>query len=135
MPMHPNEKVLRVALDAIARGDRDAFARVVAEDVIVHFPGRSPLSGELRGRGVLAARIAELTGGSLKIEPHDVLASDDHAVGIYLMRVDCPGKSIEWRQVNVYHIRAGKIVEVWQNPFEQDAVDEFFSQASRPSRD
>jgi len=28
--------------------------------------------------------------------------------------------------VNVYHIRDGKIVEVWQNPFEQDAFDEFF---------
>jgi ketosteroid isomerase-like protein len=125
--MHPNEKVLRGALDAIARGDRAALARVVADDVIVHVPGRSPLSGELRGRGAFAARVTELTGGSLKIEPHDVLGSDDHAVGIYRMRVDCPGRSIEWLHVNVYHVRAGKIVEVWQNPFEQEAVDEFFS--------
>lgn len=49
--MHPNEKVLRAALDAIASGDRDAVARMIAEDVLIHVPGRGPLSGELRGRG------------------------------------------------------------------------------------
>ncbi len=125
--MHANEKVLRAALDAIAAGDADAAARAMADDMVVHVPGRSRLAGDLHGRGKLGAKIRELTGGTMSIEVHDVLASDAHAVGVYTMRVVCPDRSLEWRHVNVYHIRDGKIVEVWQNPFEQDAFDEFFS--------
>lgn len=124
--MHANEKVLRAALDAIAARDPVAFAEVAADDMVVHVPGRSRLAGDLRGRGVFGAKVRELTGGTLTIETHDVLASDDHAVGIYTMRVDCGDGSVEWRHVNVYHIREGKIVEVWQNPFEQDTFDAFF---------
>jgi Ketosteroid isomerase-related protein len=124
--MHINEKILRAALDAVAAGDGAAYAAVAADDLIVHVPGRSRLAGELHGRGVFGARVRELTGGTLTIEAHDVLASDDHAVGVYTMRVEGTDRSLEWRHVNVYHIRDGKIVEVWQNPFEQDAFDEFF---------
>lgn len=125
--MHGNEKVLRAALDAIAAGDGAAFADVAADDMVVHVPGRSRIAGDLHGRGAFGARVRELTGGSLTIDVHDVLASDDHAVGVYTMRVQCPDRSLEWRHVNVYHIRDGKIVEVWQNPFERDAFDEFFA--------
>ncbi|MHA6780605.1 nuclear transport factor 2 family protein [Pseudonocardia saturnea] len=125
--MHANEKVLRVALDAIAAGDAAAFADVAADDLVVHVPGRSRLAGDLHGRGVFGARVRELTGGTLTIEAHDVLGSDAHAVGIYTMRVECADRRLEWRHVNVYHIRDGKIVEVWQNPFEQDAFDDFFA--------
>lgn len=124
--MHSNEKVLRAALDAIAAGDADALADVIADDVVVHVPGRSRLAGDLRGRGAFGRAIKELTGGIPTADVHDVLGSDAHAVGIYTYRVDCPDRSFEWRHVNVYHVHDGKIVEVWSNPFEQDAFDEFF---------
>ncbi|MGQ0576885.1 MAG: nuclear transport factor 2 family protein [Pseudonocardia sp.] len=123
--MHANETVLRAALAAIAAGDPAALAEVMAEDVVVHVPGRSRLAGDHHGRGRFGARVRELTGGALTIEVHDVLGSDAHAVGVYTMRLRCPDRSLEWRHVNVYHVRDGKIVEVWQNPFEQDAFDEF----------
>lgn len=125
--MHINEKVLRAALEAIAAGDPAAFADVAADDMVVHVPGHSRLAGDLHGRGVFGAKVRELTGGTLTIDVHDVLGSDTHAVGVYTMRVQCPGRSLEWRHVNIYHIRDGKIVEVWQNPYEQDAFDEFFA--------
>lgn len=125
--MHGNEKVLRAALDALSAGDERAYADVVADEMVVHVPGRSRLAGDLHGRGVFGAKVRELTGGTLTIEVHDVLGSDAHAIGIYTMRVQCPDRSLEWRHVNIYHIRDGKIVEVWQNPFEQEAFDEFFA--------
>ncbi len=125
--MHVNEKVLRAALDAIAAGDASGYADVAADDMVVHVPGRSRLAGDLQGRGVFGATIRKLYGGTLTIDVHDVLASDAHAVGVYTMHVECPDRSLAWRHVNVYHIRDGKIVEVWQNPFEQDAFDEFFA--------
>ena len=73
--------------------------------------------------GVSMAQTAE---GALG-EVHDVLGSADHAVGIYVMRVDAPGRRFAWRHMNVYHVRNGKIVEVWSNPFEQDEFDAFFA--------
>lgn len=132
--MHRNEKVLRAALAALASGDQDAYAAVVADDLIVHVPGRSLLAGDLRGRGVFGRKIRELTGGTFRVEVHDVLASDDHAVGVYTNHVEGADGRFQWRQVNVYHVRHGKIVEAWQNPFEQDAFDEFFGRSRSSGR-
>jgi len=125
--LHPNEKILRAALDALAVGDAGALAEVIADDVVVHFPGASALAGDHRGRGALAAVVRALTGSGLEVEPHDVLASDDHAVGIYRLRARRDGRSVEWRHVNVYHVRDGKIVEVWQHPFDQAVVEACFA--------
>ena len=68
-----------------------------------------------------------MSGGSLTIDAHDVLASAEHVVGIFVMRVEAPGRTFTWRRVNVYHVRDGRIVEVWSNPFEQDEFDAFFA--------
>ena len=124
--MHANESLLREAIDALLIQDRGTLERLIADDVIVHFPGRSKLAGDHRGRGVLGALILELSGSPLDIRVHDVLGSDQHAVGIYTFRAGSPDRQAEWRHVNVYHIDKGQIVEVWQNPFEQETVDEFF---------
>jgi uncharacterized protein len=124
---HPHETVLRSALDAIERGDRDALGRFMAADVVVHFPGRSPLAGDHHGIGALNRRVIELCGRGFEIDVRDVLASDRHAVGIYRMHAHRDGRNVEWNHVNVYRIENGTIVEVWQNPAEQDIVDDFFA--------
>ncbi len=125
--MHTNEKLLRELLDAIEVGDASRAATLLADDVVVHCPGRSRIAGDHRGRGVFRAKMQELTGAALTIETHDVLGSDDHAVGVYTMRLDWPDRTVAWKHVNVYHIADGKIVEAWENPFEQDVFDELFA--------
>ena len=125
--MHPNEQLLRTAVEAMQNGDGERVAEVMAADVIVHLPGRSKLAGDHHGRGVLGAKIRELTGHPLRLEIHDVLGSDDHAVGVYTMTAERDGKTVQWRHVNVYHVRDGQIVEVWQHPFDLDVIEDFFS--------
>jgi hypothetical protein len=129
--MYANEQVLREALDAILGGDEGLRNKVIAEDVVAHVDGRSKLSGDWVGRGAVGRRVHELTGGRLELEVVDVLASSaDHACGLYRMRVVTPTGTIEWDHVNIYRIRDGQIVEVWQKPLsqrDQDRVDEFFS--------
>lgn len=110
--MVENERILRRAVNAILAADTDTLAEVLAEDLVVHMPGRSRVSGTLRGRGAFGARVREVSGGTLTFDPHDLLGSTDHAVGIYTMRVEAPGRrTFAWRHVNVYHVRDGKIVE------------------------
>ena len=129
--MYPNERVLRDALQAIQQGDEGLRNKVIAEGVVAHVAGRSKLSGDWVGRGAVGRRVHELTGGRMELEVIDVLASaDDHACGIYRMRVTCPDAVLEWDHVNIYRIVDGQIVEVWQKPLtqeDQERVDEFFS--------
>lgn len=125
--MHPNEAVVRAAAAAIANADPAAFAEVSHADMVVHFPGAGPLAGDHHGRGRLGVRIREISGNPLRVEVVDVLGSDAHAVGVYRMTARRGDASLQWLHMNLYRIVDGRIAEVWQNPYEQDAVDAFFS--------
>ena len=125
--MHPNEQMLRNAVDCFVRGDLDELSQYLEEDIVVHVPGNHSLAGDYKGRDSFYAdfigRMMEITGGTFQLEPHDILASDDHAVGIYMMRAQRDGKSYEWRHVNVYHVRDGKIFETFVNPFDREIIE------------
>jgi hypothetical protein len=53
-------------------------------------------------------RAFELTGGTLHLELHDVIANDEHAVALYTARGERAGRRLEDRTVQVWHIRDGK---------------------------
>lgn len=128
--MQRTEQILRGALEALAAGDTEGFASFVADDMIVNFPGRSPLAGQLRGRGVFASRIRALTGGTLSVEPIDVLGSPDRAVGVYRMRIQCGDRSFAWRHINVYRVEGDQLVEAWAHPFDQHGLDGYITELS-----
>lgn len=127
---HPNEELVRRGFDAFAKGDVDTLRELFDQDAVWHVPGRSPLSGDHRGMDAILgsfAKTAELTGGTFRIDLHDVVANDEHAVGIYVSRGEREGRTLEDRNVLVTHIRNGKIAEAWLLNDDQDAADEFFS--------
>jgi hypothetical protein len=127
---HPNEELVRSGLDAFAKGDIDTLRQLFAQDAIWHTPGRNPLSGDHRGVDAilgLFARTAELTGGTIRLELHDVVANDEHAVALYVTRGEREGRTLENRTVLVTHVRNGKIAEAWLVGEDQYAADEFFS--------
>ena len=43
--MHPNQALARREIELIEAGDFDALQELYADDLIVHYPGRNPLSG------------------------------------------------------------------------------------------
>jgi hypothetical protein len=69
----------------------------------------------------------ELTGGTFRVELHDVLANDEHAVALYVARGERQGRTLEDKSVLVSHIGNGKFVETWQHSEDQYAADEFLS--------
>jgi ketosteroid isomerase-like protein len=128
---HPNEEIVRSGFDAFAKGDVDTLRQLFDQDAVWHVPGRSPLSGDHRGMDAILgflARTMELTGGTFRAELHDVAASDEHAVAIYVTRGEREGRTLESRDVLVSHIRNGKLAEAWLLSADLYAVDEFFSQ-------
>jgi ketosteroid isomerase-like protein len=128
---HPDEDVVREAFAAFARGDLDALRdQYFAEDVRFHFPGRGPLAGDHEGVAQVLemfGRAFELSGGTLRLEIHDVIASDAHAIALFTARGERAGRRLDDRTVEVLHIRDGKAAEIWLYPADLYANDQFWS--------
>ena len=78
-------EVVRKAYDALAAGDFGALMALLSDDVKAHVPGRGPVAGDYDGKeavGGYVAKLAELSGATLRFQPHDVTASEAHAVGL-----------------------------------------------------
>lgn len=127
---HPNEELLAQGFEAFSKGDLGAVAGLFADDIVWHSPGRGPLSGDLKGKDQVLgmfAKQAELTGGTFRVQIHDILANDEHGVGLTSATAERGGKTWEGKSVLVFHLRDGKAAEVWLHPDDLYASDEFFS--------
>ena len=127
---HPNEELLRTGYDAFGKGDMDTIRSLFADDIVWHSPGKSPFAGDYRGVDAVLeqfGKVFELTGGTFKIEIHDILANDTHAVVLARATAERDGKRLDDKGVNVWHIKDGKVTEQWLHAGDQYASDEFFS--------
>jgi ketosteroid isomerase-like protein len=130
MAEHPNVGLLRKGYEAFAKGDIATLREMLSENVVWHIAGSSAVSGEHRGREAvfaMFAKLAELSGGTMRIELHDVLANDEHAVALFRETASRQGKQLDQLEVAVYHISNGKATEAWSFPYDQRASDEFWS--------
>jgi uncharacterized protein len=127
---HPNEDRIRKGYEAFAAGDFAALDELLDDNVTWHTPGNNSLSGDREGKQAVFeffGKTVEVTGGTFRLELHDVLANDEHGVALAVATGEREGKSLEDRQVQVFHIRDGKVTESWNHPGDQKAVDEFLS--------
>jgi len=85
MTEHPNVELTRRGYDAFAKADLATLSELIADDVTWHALGLGPLSGTYHGRDEVLnffVRLAEETGGTFRLDVHDVLANDEHAVAL-----------------------------------------------------
>ena len=126
---HPNAELLRAHLDAMAQGDIPTAMSFYSDDVVFHYPGRNPLSGDHRGKDqvlALMGRVMQMTDGTFRPDVHDILASDDHVAALVTVHASRGGTPAEWQSVDLYHVRDGKISEHWVHEVDQDLVDRFW---------
>jgi ketosteroid isomerase-like protein len=127
MAEHPNVTRIKDAYTAFAKGDSAVLEDFFAEDVLWHDGGRNQVSGEYRGREAvfgLLGKLMELTEGSFRADLHAVFADDEHGVALAVLTASRGGRSFELNEVQVFHLRDGKVVEVWIAPTDQYATDE-----------
>lgn len=126
-----NADVVRSYIDAVGQFDLETAAGLVSEDVVMHIPGRSPMSGDIRGRDGLMGmfeRTREMSGGQMPVpELHDITASADHVVALLTRTL----AGVEARAAIVYHVKDGKITEIWPHERDQYALDEAVRAAAR----
>jgi uncharacterized protein len=126
---HPNAVLMRKVDEALLAGDFEGFLALHSDDVVMHIPGSSPLSGDHVGRGGIASvfqRELSMLDAPPEIVSLDDLGSDDHAAAVLIQRMRRSGRSYEGLQVVVARVRDGQLSEVWFRPEDQTRFDEFF---------
>ena len=130
MAEHPNVDLVRKGYEAYSTGDMDTITKLFADDILWHIAGRSPLAGDYKGRDQVFGffgKLMELSDGTSKIEVHDILANDEHAVAIVTGSGTRNGKSLNSPDVHVFHMKNGQVVEFWDSPLDQYEADEFWA--------
>jgi ketosteroid isomerase-like protein len=130
MTEHPNVELTRRGYEAFATGDLATLTELIADDVTWHVLGVGPLSGTYHGRDEVFGffgRLAQETGGTFRLDVHDVLANDEHAVALCTLSASRGSKSLEMPVANVSHVTGGKITEFWAATADPEASIDFWS--------
>jgi len=129
MADHPNAELFKRGYSAFQQGDLDTVRSLFAPDIVWHVPGKNHLAGDHSGvDNVLAlfGRNFAETGGTFKVDVHDILGNDTHGVAIANVSGQREGKSLDDRYTHVVHVKDGKITESWIFTEHQDTVDDFW---------
>ncbi len=125
---HPNEELVRTVYGAFGRGDMEALFSALSDDIVFHVPGRTPVSGDHRGKEQLSAffeKVGERSAGTVHLDVHDVVANDQHVLGLANISGQPKGQPLSYHVVHVWHVREGKLAEMWEHP-EQAGFDAFW---------
>ncbi|HYI66427.1 MAG TPA: nuclear transport factor 2 family protein [Candidatus Limnocylindrales bacterium] len=128
MADHPNAAKLRAASDAIEQsGDMTSQMDMVADDVVWHEIGSDE---PVRGKQALIERYSAMPeGASIKVDTHDVVANDDHAIALVTATATMGDQELVYRTAEIYHIKDGKITERWAFSDDTDRINKFFGGA------
>jgi len=126
---HPNVTIAREGFEAFERGDMGWMDEHMADDVIWHVGGNSKWAGTYQGKVTVLemfGRQAQAMGQQPQVDIHDVLGSDDHVVTIGTARATAAdGTVVEWKYSQIFHIKDGKVTEVWGMAENDAAVDPY----------
>jgi ketosteroid isomerase-like protein len=128
MADHPNAELFRRGYQAFQSGDLDTVRTLFAPYIVWHVPGHNHLAGDFRGVDAvidLFMRNFSETNGTFKVDVHDILGNDEHAVALASISGQKDGKSISDKYTHVAHMKDGKVTESWIFGENQDKIDAF----------
>jgi ketosteroid isomerase-like protein len=130
MTAQDDARTIREGYEAFGKGDIPAVVALFADDITWRVPGHSPLAGEYVGAEAVLGffgNLQERSGGSFRLEVHDLLASEAHVVALCTETAHRGDKSLNAQTVHVWHLRDGKATEFWAVAYDAYAEDEFWA--------
>jgi uncharacterized protein len=121
---HPNAQLVRQGMDAFNRGDMEAYAALIADDVVWHQIGAPTLNSK---QELYEAMPGGEVDWQITTTVHDVVANDEHAVALVeanATRAD--GRTLTYRTAEIMHIRDGKLTERWAFAEDTQEIADFF---------
>ena len=111
---HPNRDLIKRAYDAFGRGDIPTVLSILDNKIRWHVPGQNPLSGDYIGHEQVLGffqKSMELSGGTLRIELNDIVASDTTVFVLCTVSATRSGQHGEFLEVHVWRIVDGRAIE------------------------
>lgn len=127
--MHQNAKLIRDGYTAFAHGDMPTVLDLFDEDITWHVPGRSPLSGDYRGREGVAGfftKAMQMSDGTLKVAADEVVADGDRVIVLSTVSARRNGRELSAPEVHCWRLVDGKAVEFREFQGDQQSEDEFW---------
>jgi ketosteroid isomerase-like protein len=131
---HPNaalvEEFHRRQAEMYAGGPIEPVAELLADDVVWHVPGKSPIAGDHRGRGAVLRYFTlrrRLANETFTMRMREQLVDDEAVVQLVDGHAVLDGREATWRTVGLYRIRDNRIAEAWLVPFDLDRFDELWT--------
>ena len=121
---HPNAALYRRVMERFGEGDTSPFEDAIADDVVWWQIGSSE---PVRGKTSLLESMQGMEGVDFNVELHDVLATDDHVVGLVTATVRVGDDTFTYRTAEIAHIEDGKVKERWAFSDDTQAIIDFFS--------
>jgi ketosteroid isomerase-like protein len=118
------------AMAAVSQGDIERFGELLlSDDVVWHWPGRSSVAGDYRGRAAAVGLIqgfGQLTQGRLRVEPIDILEGRDHLMAFTHVTAQAEGRQLDVVMADAMRFGPdGRVEEYWTLSNDQAAVDAF----------
>ena len=118
------------AMAAISRGDMKSFGDILlSDDVVWHWPGRSSVAGEYRGKEAVLGLMREfhrVARDRLHVEPVDVLEGRDYLMSFTHVTAERESERLEVVMADAMRFGDdGRVIEFWTLSNDQKAVDSF----------
>ena len=118
--------------DALAAGDMDAFAALLAPEIVWHQPGAHPLAGDHTGPAAVLELLGAMMGhsaGTFQVVPTDAPRVNGDLVAL---PVSFSGKhegraDLAMAGTDLFRISGGLIREVWLFSADQDVEDAYLA--------
>jgi uncharacterized protein len=132
---HPNVARAESFIKAYQARDFDSLREFLAPDIVWRVAGNHRFSGEYRGVDAVIdyyRRSQEFTGGSLRIEPIEVMADDRFGGIIIRATAKRNGSSLDVTLAEAFRFdEKGRWTEFWALANDQAAVDAFWGAEAR----
>lgn len=125
MDGHANADLYRRYVEAVNARDPGGLAPLLAEDVTWWEPG-----GQFRieGRDALLQQMQRVVDGlDVTFVLHDVLANDEHTVGLLEARFRAGDRELVARTTEVWHVTDGVVAQRWLFADDTQAFVDFFA--------
>ncbi|HEY2667029.1 MAG TPA: nuclear transport factor 2 family protein [Actinomycetota bacterium] len=133
MSVKDDVELVRRGYEAFIAGDMVWLDEHLHRNVVWHVPGHSVLSGTHQGRDAVVAFLIKMVKIALpEFDFHDILGTEDHVVvlaNITWRRQD-NGETFSGRTATVFHLDAGRVIEVWALDEDPEGFDTFVEGAA-----
>jgi uncharacterized protein len=125
-----NAIIIQKAYQDFADGNIPAVFAAIDTSITWHVPGHSPLSGDYRGHdqiGGFFRRTMELSGGTFRIDVHNILAEADLVVVLATVNAQRNGISASFPEVHVWRMKDRRAIEFREYQGDEQREDRFWS--------